>query len=264
MAKKLSEGRKVGSGRKPGTAKTLAEGRKVGSGRKKGSVSKTLADGRKVGSGRKKGSIKSNLLTPPKENENNLTEEELSKDDPATTMLLFGNNLQMGATSTDTQSQQLHQLAQTLPQPYQYQNFNLYSRSPLIMPTQNQQLNPLSYANNIQQLQQSHQVQQIHQIQQEQHHQTNQVNHNGNTLQHHKSSQVNQHHLHSSTPSPPLSSHNHYQHHLSHQTSSNDSHFDVNQSMKLNSISLGLEEVKPRHEILDNSILSYGSTRDTK
>ncbi|KAH3679780.1 hypothetical protein WICPIJ_008538 [Wickerhamomyces pijperi] len=53
MAKKLSEGRKPGSGRKPGKAKTLAEGRKVGSGRKKGSVSKKLSDGRKQGSGRK-------------------------------------------------------------------------------------------------------------------------------------------------------------------------------------------------------------------
>jgi hypothetical protein len=57
MAKTLAQGRKPGSGRKPGKAKTLAEGRKPGSGRKKGSISKTLADGRKVGSGRKKGSV---------------------------------------------------------------------------------------------------------------------------------------------------------------------------------------------------------------
>lgn len=37
MAKTLAQGRKPGSGRKPGKAKTLAEGRKVGSGRKPGS-----------------------------------------------------------------------------------------------------------------------------------------------------------------------------------------------------------------------------------
>lgn len=52
MAKKLSEGRKPGSGRKPGKAKTLAEGRKPGSGRPPGKA-KTLADGRKPGSGRR-------------------------------------------------------------------------------------------------------------------------------------------------------------------------------------------------------------------
>ncbi|CDR37538.1 CYFA0S01e11694g1_1 [Cyberlindnera fabianii] len=61
MAKTLAQGRKPGSGRKPGKGKTLSEGRKPGSGRKKGSVSKTLADGRKVGSGRKKGSTKISL-----------------------------------------------------------------------------------------------------------------------------------------------------------------------------------------------------------
>lgn len=43
MAKKLSDGRKPGSGRKPGKAKTLAEGRKPGSGRKKGSKNAGLA-----------------------------------------------------------------------------------------------------------------------------------------------------------------------------------------------------------------------------
>lgn len=43
MAKKLSDGRKPGSGRKPGKAKTLAEGRKPGSGRKKGSKNTGLS-----------------------------------------------------------------------------------------------------------------------------------------------------------------------------------------------------------------------------
>lgn len=76
MAKKLSEGRKPGSGRKPGTAKTLAEGRKIGSGRKKGSggktIGKTLAEGRKAGSGRKKGS----KGTPKSDNDNNSTHSD--------------------------------------------------------------------------------------------------------------------------------------------------------------------------------------------
>ena len=35
MAKTLAQGRKPGSGRKPGKAKTLREGRKPGSGRKR-------------------------------------------------------------------------------------------------------------------------------------------------------------------------------------------------------------------------------------
>ncbi|CCF55717.1 hypothetical protein KAFR_0A02810 [Kazachstania africana CBS 2517] len=43
MAKTLAQGRKPGSGRKPGKAKTLKEGRKPGSGRRKRAVSASIA-----------------------------------------------------------------------------------------------------------------------------------------------------------------------------------------------------------------------------
>lgn len=96
MAKKLSEGRKPGSGRKPGTAKTLAEGRKIGSGRKKGSggktIGKTLAEGRKAGSGRKKGS----KGTPKSDNDNNSTH---SDDSTLLNSLNDGGNVQGNGTN---------------------------------------------------------------------------------------------------------------------------------------------------------------------
>jgi hypothetical protein len=246
MAKKLSEGRKAGSGRKPGTAKTLAEGRKVGSGRKKGSVSKTLADGRKIGSGRRKaGGVKGNgadeIVTPPKsENDQNNSDlinhhhhnhhhhgsmqsdlEHVSKlhlQSPGSTtdnnnIMFTSNNLQINQNSqnTNNSNQQIHDMTQPS---IQYRD-SIYSRVPIISPHEShqEQLHPLTFNQQI-----------------------------------HGSAQASL-----SPPEMPSSIQDA-------KSRNNVSDLDAHQTMKLNAIAVELgDKMTQRHEELDNSILSYSS-----
>ncbi|AET39636.1 Dat1p Ecym_4607 [Eremothecium cymbalariae DBVPG len=67
MAKTLAQGRKPGSGRKPGKAKTLLEGRKPGSGRKKRQAIDAMGAASLSGYGSFKGLNKSGVLKKKEE-----------------------------------------------------------------------------------------------------------------------------------------------------------------------------------------------------
>ncbi len=179
MAKKLSEGRKAGSGRKPGTAKTLAEGRKVGSGRKKGSggktIGKTLAEGRKAGSGRKKGS-----KGTPKSDDANSTHSDDSS------LLSNLNDVQ--------HQQQQQQIQQAQAQQHQHGHHQLLTHQDLINNQHQQQVPNLS--NYHPQLAQQSYLNSIHFIQNQDHNQQhqphgqNQFPSLANFQQHHQPHQI--------------------------------------------------------------------------
>ncbi|CCH46353.1 EF-hand calcium-binding domain-containing protein [Wickerhamomyces ciferrii] len=240
MAKKLTEGRKPGSGRKKGTAKTLAEGRKVGSGRKKGSggkaIGKTLADGRKAGSGRKKGSKSTSKI------------DDINAKTPEDSSLISAVDATNPNSISPTNNQQL-----------------LNSHDYIVQQTYNQNQ---SYEKQISQLTQLNQMHYIanhdpHQQQSHQHIQPSQYP----TLGHF--APPNQQQTHQSQQIPHLQQMQHHQHHIHPQHSNSQSpqstnqilnQQHLNQSPKYNDIKLIMNDLNGKGTI-ENTILPFNRSR---